>query len=59
MKFWRNIVIGADTLRELLSLFSSEDRWWLLPLVTILILFGIVLVLAATSPLGPFIYALF
>jgi hypothetical protein len=47
------------TVGELFQLFARGGRWWLLPMVVVLILFGLLLVLASATPLGPFIYALF
>lgn len=47
------------TAGELLGLFGKGRRWWLFPLVVILMLFGLLLLLAAATPLGPFIYTMF
>jgi len=44
---------------ELLQFFWTHKRWWLIPLVAVLILFAILLVLGSVSGLGPFIYTLF
>lgn len=59
MKFLRQMRWGLSTIRELLQVFNEQDRWWLIPLVLILSLFGILLLLGQASPLGPFIYTLF
>jgi hypothetical protein len=37
----------------------EQKKWWLLPVVTLLIVFSAVIVLAQGSALAPFIYALF
>lgn len=50
---------GLLTALELIRFFVRRGRWWLSPMVVILLLFGILLLLAVASPLGPFIYALF
>jgi hypothetical protein len=47
------------TIVELLQLYARGGRWWLLPMVVVLLLFGILLILASATPLGPFIYTLF
>jgi len=47
------------TAGELLGLFRQGRRWWLFPMVLVLILFGFLLILASATPLGPFIYTLF
>jgi hypothetical protein len=38
---------------------SGEKRYVLLPLVVVLLLFGVILVVAEGSALAPFIYTLF
>jgi hypothetical protein len=47
------------TVGELLRLFGRGGRWWLFPMVVVLLLFGVLLLLASATPLGPFIYTLF
>jgi hypothetical protein len=37
----------------------ARKRWWLIPLVTALLLFALVLVFATVSGVAPFIYTLF
>lgn len=44
---------------ELLSFFWNNKRWWLLPVVTMILVLGVVLVLAQSSAIAPFIYTLF
>jgi hypothetical protein len=49
-----------STITELLKAFTLRGHWYLLPLVTILLTVGSLLVVAASSPLiAPFIYTLF
>jgi hypothetical protein len=33
--------------------------WWLIPMVSVLLLFGLLLIFASASGVGPFIYSLF
>ena len=47
------------TVGELLGLFVRGGRWWLFPMIVVLLLFGVLLLLASATPLGPFIYTLF
>jgi hypothetical protein len=50
----------AGTSGELLQLFRKRKRLWLVPMITILLLFGVLLVVfAEASAVAPFIYALF
>ncbi len=44
---------------ELLNFFWSNKRWWMLPMVVIILVFGLLLVLAQSSAIAPFIYTLF
>ena len=43
---------------ELWSFLKHNKKWWLLPLLTILVGFGALIVLSGTAA-GPFIYSLF
>jgi hypothetical protein len=45
-------------LREFWDFLRTEKRWWLTPIIIVLLLFGVLLVLSAT-PLAPLIYTLF
>jgi len=38
---------------------KAEKKWWLLPIVVMLLIVGSVLVLAQGSALAPFIYSIF
>jgi hypothetical protein len=49
-----------------LSIFSDvwafmriRKKWWLLPIIMMIVLLGLILVFAQTSPLAPFIYTVF
>lgn len=44
--------------RELLAFFRERGKLWIIPLVIVLLLFGLLLMLTETA-LGPFIYTLF
>ncbi|MBD3335860.1 MAG: hypothetical protein GF355_10125 [Candidatus Eisenbacteria bacterium] len=46
-------------LREFFEFIKVRKSWWLAPLVVMLVLLGILFVFAQSSPLAPFIYALF
>ena len=43
---------------ELLGFLSEHKKWWLLPIVITLLLFGAFVLLSGTAA-GPFIYTLF
>ena len=44
---------------EFVKFLMHNKKWWLLPIVITLILFGILIVFAQTSPVAPFVYTLF
>jgi uncharacterized protein DUF5989 len=46
-------------LKELWAFSRTRKRYWLAPLVVLLVLFGLVLFFAETSAVAPFIYTLF
>lgn len=45
--------------KEFFLFIKHEKKWWLVPLVVVLLIVGLLLVFASTSPLAPFIYPLF
>jgi hypothetical protein len=46
-------------LRELGAYLSARRKWWLLPVIAVLVLVGGLLVLAQSTAIAPFIYTLF
>lgn len=48
-----------SVIRELWEFLRYRKKFWLLPIVLILLLLGLVIVLTAGSPLAPFIYTVF
>lgn len=44
---------------ELLSFFAKNKRWWLLPVVTMVLLMAVLIILGQSSSIAPFIYTLF
>ncbi len=45
-------------IHELWMFLRIRKKWWLLPILFVIVLFGLLLVFAQTSPLAPFIYTL-
>jgi hypothetical protein len=45
-------------LGEFLSFLRYNKKWWLLPIVTVLLLFGLLMLLSGSAA-APFIYTLF
>ena len=44
---------------ELLSFLMRNKRWWITPIVIVLLALGVLLILAQSSVIAPFIYTLF
>ena len=47
-----------STLSELWSFLRNNKRWWMIPIVAVLLLFGVLVFLSGTAA-APFIYTLF
>lgn len=48
-----------DTLKELWLFLKERKKFWLAPVILVLLLLGILLVFGASSAVAPFIYTLF
>jgi hypothetical protein len=44
---------------ELWHFMRLRKKWWLMPIILIIVLLGLILIFAQTSPLAPFIYTVF
>jgi hypothetical protein len=44
---------------ELLSFFARNKRWWMLPVILVVLFTAVLVVLGQSSALAPFVYALF
>jgi hypothetical protein len=49
----------GEFLRELWAFMKERKKFWLLPIVLVLLLFGSLVVLTQGSVVAPFIYTLF
>ncbi len=49
----------AGTVGELFRFLWGRKLWWLIPMVTVLLAFGVLIVLGSVAGVGPFIYTLF
>lgn len=47
-----------EFLKEILTYIWTQKKWWMAPLITILLLIGL-FVIFADSAIAPFIYSLF
>ncbi len=48
-----------DFIKDLISFLKERKKFWLLPIIIILLLFGVLIVLTSGSAIAPFIYAIF
>ena len=48
-----------DFLAELWAFMKARKKFWLLPIIIVLLLLGVLLILAQGSAVAPFIYTLF
>jgi hypothetical protein len=50
---------NSSLAREFWMYLKARKKWWLLPVIVILVLIGFLLVFAQGSALAPFIYTVF
>ena len=44
---------------ELLRFLWQRKLWWMIPMVVVLVLFGLLMIFTGSSAVAPFIYTLF
>lgn len=59
MRWVRRARSMGSVLLELCRFLWRQRLWWLIPLMIVLLGFGVLLVIAQSSPLAPFVYTLF
>lgn len=57
--FFKSMITNTGVVGEVLQFLWARKLWWLIPMVSILLLLGLLLVFASASGVGPFIYTLF
>jgi Family of unknown function (DUF5989) len=48
-----------DFLKDIWNFLVARKKWWLAPLIIVLIILGALIILGGTSAIAPFIYTLF
>lgn len=48
-----------EFLKDLWGFLKTRKKFWLIPLITVLLIFGILIVLSSGTAIAPFIYTLF
>ena len=59
MQHVRNAIRNFGIVGELFSFFWTNKHWWLVPMLVTLFMVGVLIVLAQSSAIAPFIYTLF
>lgn len=59
MKTIQHVSSRVGIAGELLSFFWTNKRWWMIPLITVLFVFGVFFFLAQSSAVAPFIYTFY
>ena len=59
MRWLSGMVDRLGVAGELLVFLWVRKLWWMIPMVVVLLAFGLLLVLAQSSAIAPFIYTLF
>ena len=60
-KYWFNeeTILMLSFLKEFLDFLKERKKYWLLPIIIVLALFGMLIVLSQGSAVAPFIYTIF
>lgn len=57
--FFKGMMTNTGVVGEILQFLWARKLWWLIPMVSVLLLFGLLLIFASSSGVAPFIYTLF
>jgi hypothetical protein len=57
--FLRSMSSNFGVMGELLGFLWSNKRWWLIPMVVMLLVFGLLIIVGSNPAIAPFIYTLF
>jgi hypothetical protein len=57
--FLRSMTSNVTVVGELLGFLWRQKLWWLIPMVSVLLVLGLLLIFASASGIGPFVYTLF
>ena len=57
--FINGMITNTGVVGEVLRFLWARKLWWLIPMVSVLLLLGLLLVFASASAIAPFNYTLF
>ena len=55
----QRVIARLGIIGELLAFFWERKLWWMMPMVLVLMLFGVLIVFTQGTALAPFVYTLF
>lgn len=58
-RLWTSVKTRTRVVGSLFRFLVVNKMWWLTPIVAILVVFFMIMIFATSTPLGPFIYAIF
>jgi len=59
MQIIKQFIIRFSIIKELLQFMWEEKLWWMIPFVILLLIVGLLLIFAQSSPIAPFLYTIF
>jgi hypothetical protein len=59
MAYLKRVIAKLGIMRELLEFFWARKLWWMIPMILVLLLFGLLIVFTQGTAIAPFIYTLF
>jgi hypothetical protein len=48
-----------STVKELFGFLQREKKWWLIPMIAVLVLLAVLIIFAQSSSIAPFLYPFF
>ena len=57
--FFKGMFTNTGVAVEILRALWARKLWWLIPMVSVLLILGLLLIFGTASGVGPFIYTLF
>ena len=58
-RFNEKTILMLDFIKEFWEFLNVRKKYWLLPIIIVLALFGVLIVLSQGSVIAPFIYTIF
>ena len=59
MSYIKRVAAKLGIMGELLVFFWERKLWWMIPMVAVLLLFGLLIVFTQGTAVAPFVYTLF